>query len=678
MNPLKTIASGTLILCACFTHSSSFAQDKAKHTFGKVTPADFNLPATPVIDSNADAVVLSDIGEVHYVGNKNDWFSSVYTRQTRIKILRPNAFGLATIKILLRGQEEKAEALSSIAASTFNLENGQVNQTKFEQKDLYRNKLSSEQTQVKLTLPAVKAGSIIEYSYTIRSDYSSLLPSWDFQWTNYPCLYSEYQVDIPMNLTFMVVRQGTRSFDVDKGSTGHANYMVTYHLENQSYADLSKQLHESTNTVKHVWVMTNVPSFGDEKYLTTPANYVDRVSFQLSKTNDSQDSYDYINTWAGATNWLLESQDFGAPLQQDLIKVGDLATKITSEGGDPLTQAKAIYYYVSRHFTCTDFSNKYISSSLNDVIATNKGSVGDINLLLIALLDKKGYRADPVLLSTREYGFSPESYPLISEMNYVVARLNVDGQTYYLDAAHPELGFGRLADDCYNGHAQVISNKDPGSVYFVADSLKESKTTMVMLSGSDKGFEGEWQSTPGMQQSYAIRSEIAKIGEPQYFKNIQTGYGEEMEIHNGSVDSLDRLEDPVKVHFEFALKQTPGPPLLYLNPMIGAGMHQNPFQEAERKYPVELPYATDETYILMMDIPQGYVVDELPKSVRVGLNDNQGQFEYLVGQQGAQIQLKCRLRLNKARFPATDYANLRDFCAYVVKKEAEQIVLKKK
>ena len=43
-----------------------------------------------------------------------------------------------------------------------------------------------------------------------------------------------------------------------------------------------------------------------------------------------------------------------------------------------------------------------------------------------------------------------------------------------------------------------------------------------------------------------------------------------------------------------------------------------------------------------------------------------------------QIQMRTRLRLNKAWFPAADYGNLRDFFAFVVKKEAETIVFKKK
>jgi len=79
-----------------------------------------------------------------------------------------------------------------------------------------------------------------------------------------------------------------------------------------------------------------------------------------------------------------------------------------------------------------------------------------------------------------------------------------------------------------------------------------------------------------------------------------------------------------------------------------------------------------------MEIPNGYVVDELPKSARVAMNDNDGMFEYLIDQSGNTIRLKSRLQIKKATFLPEDYQGLRDFFDYVVKKHSEQIVFKKK
>jgi hypothetical protein len=91
-----------------------------------------------------------------------------------------------------------------------------------------------------------------------------------------------------------------------------------------------------------------------------------------------------------------------------------------------------------------------------------------------------------------------------------------------------------------------------------------------------------------------------------------------------------------------------------------------------------MPYAFDELYTLNMEIPKNYVVEEIPKSARVSLNDGEGFFEYMVAVNDGNIQLRTRVALNKAFFSSEEYASLRDFFGYIVKKHSEQIVLKRK
>lgn len=645
----------------------------------KVTPADFVVPASPIIDSNTNAVILSDIGSVHFVGNDHSWFSYVYKRQTRIKILNKKAFGdLATVILHLYKQDDDAEKVDNLLASTYNLENGQVVETKLDKNDVFEDRLNKYWVLKKFTLPAVKEGSVIEYTYTITSTHNFYLPSWEFQWQDYPCLWSEHEVKIPQALFYVLVRQGVHAYAIDKGSEGHENYKVTRRPDGSSLSNESKEMFFSANTTVHHWAMKDIPAFREEQYLSAPANYLDKIDFQLAKTYNGEEFRDVNSSWKEATQELLTRDDFGAMLDEDDNMVSETVAKIATGSSGAVDEAKAIYYYVNSHFTCDNYYSKYLKTNLHDVIKKNGGSVGDINLLLIAMLRKKGLQADPVVLSTREYGFNLATYPVLQRLNYVIARLNIDGNIYYLDAAHSQLGFGQLAGNCYNGHARIISNKDSGSVFFETDSLKEKKTTMVLITNTDKGLEGSWQSTLGQQESYELRRKMSGKDEKDYFSNIQTGYGEDMEISNGGIDSLLRPEDPVKVHYDFRLHQAEGESRLYLNPIIGDGWKENPFKAEERKYPVEMPYVMDNMYIFSLEIPEGYSVEELPKSAKVALNGDQGLFEYLLGQQGNMIQLRCRLRLNKANFSPDDYANLRDFFGFIVKKEGENIVLKKK
>ncbi len=678
MKPRSSLAQIAMLLFLCLTQNYCFAQEKLKNGSGSPVPADFGTLASPIVDSNTNAIILSETGSVHFIGNTKGWFSHVFRKSTRIKILNKKAFDLATVKIHLYTQGDDAEKMDNLTASSFNLEDGKVVETKLDKKDVFEDREDKNHIGKKFTMPAVKEGTIIEYSYTITSDWNFNLPPWEFQSTEYPCLWSEYEVTIPQVLTYIFVRQGVHDFAIDKGSEGHDSYKVTERPDGSSLGAENRDLFVNANTVKHRWVMKDIPAFHWENYLSTPGNYIDKIQFQLSKTYNGSDTRDVMNTWKKATEEMLNQEDFGRPLKEENDWLNEWIDKITAGKTDHLQQAKDIYYYVSSHFTCTDRYNKFIKTNLRDVVKKNSGTVGDINLLLIAMLRNKDFTADPVVLSTREYGFNLSRYPMLERLNYVIARVQVDGKIYYLDAAHPLLGFGQLADNCYNGHARIISEKDSGSVYFEPDSLKEKKMTMVLISNSGKGeLEGRYQSLPGLQESYNTRVRVSATGEKNYFKDLQTSYGEDLEISNGAIDSLQRLEDPINIHYEFRLKQGIGSPLIYFNPLFGDAWRENPFKAAERKYPVEMPYARDDIYVFNMEIPEGYTVDEMPKSAKVAFNGDQGLFEYMVGQQDRQIQLRCHLKLTKAYFPAEDYSSLRDFFAYIVKKESEQIVLKK-
>ncbi|HEY0611092.1 MAG TPA: hypothetical protein VGD35_15590, partial [Chitinophaga sp.] len=86
----------------------------------------------------------------------------------------------------------------------------------------------------------------------------------------------------------------------------------------------------------------------------------------------------------------------------------------------------------------------------------------------------------------------------------------------------------------------------------------------------------------------------------------------------------------------------------------------------------------DEIYTLNMEIPEGYDVEELPKSTMVKFNEDEGLFQYMIAKDENIIQFRSRIKLNKATFPPEEYGTLRDFFDMIVKKQGEQIVLKKK
>ena len=672
-----------LIVFGCFFilfAQTSKAQQKPPIIFGKVAVSDFDLPNSKLIDSNTNAVVIADIGSTSFVGNDQGWISHVFKRQTRIKVLNKKAIAVATIEVPLYKNDDVEEKLDKLEASTYNVEDGKVIETKLDKKDVFEEKTDKNHIEKKFAMPAVREGSIIEYSYTVISSFD-YLPIWEFQHIEYPCLWSEYNVSIPSLVGYVFSRYGVHPFFIDKGDIGRTSFTIRPRRDHSELAIVDRTLVVSAGVLIHKWVMKELPLFKVENYISTPKNYIDRIEFQLQKVFNGEDTFYVNNNWKKTNEDLLNRGDFGSPLKLDNLNFSKEVETIVGNEQNDLVKAKEIYYYVQNNIRCNNHYNKFIWTSLRDVLKTNKGDVGEVNLLLAAFLRQAQIHADPVLLSTKEFGFNSSKYPMLDRLNYVICRVVIQGQVFFLDASQPLLGFGKLPENCYNGHARVICDRDSSSVYFWPDSIKESKVSVVFIGNSEKEnglMEGNFQVLPGYYASMDIREKIVNTGEKKYWDQLQTSYGPDMHLSQMGIDSLKDYEQPINLHYDFSFKNDSDANIIYFNPILTGSFRENPFKSSERTYPVEMPYPIDESYIFNMEIPNGYMVDELPKSVKVAYNGNEGFFEYLIQKTDMSVQMRCRIKLNNAYFPAEEYSALRDFFAYVVKKQSEQIVFKKK
>lgn len=656
-----------------FVYITVTAQDRSDVKFGKISPADFVLPKT-LSDSNANAMIIADIGRSEFEGNYNGWFNLIFTHYKRIKIINKNGFGAANISIPLYRSNNKEEKLEKLKAVTYNLEDGKVVETKLEASSVFKDVIDKNYVLQKFTFPAVKEGSIIEFSYTINSDFFFNLQSWQFQ-GEYPCYWSEYEVNIPEFFNFVVLSQGYRPFHIKDAKNNYKSFNIRYEGENQHTESFSA----SGNVTTTRWVMKDVIPLKEENYTSTLRNHVSKIEFQLSNIRiPNMPVRDFMGNWVKVNESMMKDEDFGAPLMRNNNWMDDDMKAITTSTNDQLSKVKNIYYYVRNNFTCTDYNSLYLSSTLKNTMKSHNGKVADINLLLCAMLKHENIEADPVLLGTRSHGLTNEFYPIMNRFNYVICQVKINGKIFYLDASHADLGFGKLTKECYNGHARVMGT-EPHPVYFYPDSLMERKITSVSIINDEKegGLAGNYQTTPGYYESLNIRQKIKEKGEGAYFKTIKSSTDEGMEMKNEGVDSLKSLEDPIKLHYEF--KMDIAGDIIYFTPLIREGYKENPFKSADRQYPVEMPSVFDDVYILNMEIPKGYEVEELPRSAKISLNDyREGYFEYIIAKDEDRVQLRSRVTFTRATFMPEEYESLREFFNYVVKKHNEQIVFRKK
>ena len=650
------------------------AQDKLPVKFGKVTPDDFKVSA-PAMDTAAGAVVVADFGTSTFEGNSRGWFNIVFKHSRRIRILKRNAFDAATISIPLYVSGTTEEKIEGLRAATYNLEDGKVVETKLDDKSIFTDKLSKHYIQKKFSFPALKEGSIVEYTYTQTSPFIFQLQPWEFQGA-YPCLWSEYQVDMPAFFQYVTLSYGFLPFAINTTDSRSVNFKITIPggAERDDHEDFDDQV------AMHRWVMKNVPALKEEPYTTSVYNYLARIEFQLSAERFSFGLYkDVMGNWFKVSEALLEDEDFGADLDKGNGWLDDDIKTVTKGAKTQLEKAQLIFAFVRDKFNCTSHSSLYLSDPLKTVYKNRHGSEADLNLVMAAMLRHEKIKADPVILSTRSHGFASEVYPLLDRFNYVICRVTIDSSEHYLDASEPWLGFDRLPERCYNGYARVLNKEKPSYVSLDADAMSERKVTLVILNKDEKGgLLGRLQTTPGFNEACVIRDKVKSTGEKEYEKKIETAYAGEAAATNFEIDSLFQPDQPLQVNYDLKIAPDSSSEMFYFNPMLGEAYKENPFKAAERLYPVEMPFAMDETYTLNMEVPDGYMVDELPKSAKVLFNDTEGFFEYLIVKNDEGIQFRSRIKLNKANFKPEDYATLRDFFGYVVKKQSEQIVFKKK
>ena len=680
---MRRILSLTAIAIALCAALPAFSQKEIGYQFGKVSAEDFDTKKFTV-PTTEGGIIIFDVGTSWFEGNNKGWFSLIYEVKRRIYISDKKGFDLSTVSIplYLNPKSNDEEKLEDIKAVTYNLENGAVVATKLDRDQIFRENVSKNYIRRKFTMPAVKEGSIIEYTYRINSDFLFNLQPWSFQGA-YPRMYSKYEVSIPEFFRYVFLSQGYLPFTDHKESDRMENYVVRERVSNGEYVGSSNNEYKLTGKVTtNTWLIKNVPAMKEESFTSSLNNHISKIDFQLGGYSFPNSAYQPVmETWTAVGKRLSEHEEFGAALGKDKEWISDNTMQITDKQ-DQLVYAKAIYAYVRNNFKSKGISGIWLTQPLKQTINSRTGSSQDINLLLTHILRGKGFDAMPVILSTRANGRVNEVYPLMNQYNYVVTLVNINDNSYLLDASVPYLGFDRLPEYAYNGTARVIvPNQAPKSIVLDPATNIEQKVTSLDMrpdAATPGKLTGKYESLLGYNESANVRSLILSQGKEAFTKRIQDAFNGDMSVSDITIDKLDAYDEPVKVSYTVSLAYGKDNNIIYLNPMLHEAMKENVFKSQQRLYPVEMPYRSAEKYNLHIILPDGYAIDELPKSVNANYNDDEGQFKYVFSKNEKEINLKSEFMINKSIFNADEYEDLRNYFDYLVKVEAEQIVLKKK
>ena len=512
-------------------------------------------------------------------------------------------------------------------------------------------------------MPALKEGSIYDVEYSCRYSYIIHDLSWSFQY-KYPCLWSQYDLILPNANLYSIKYQGDSSF-----------FKQT--VEPVRHETINPLFQEKSSLIHFQWIKRNEPGLTPEPFIKSIKNYEDNVSLSHRWSFTNYQTYNFFNSdsWEGFSHiyYFIEGMEnfeddrFGW-LKKDLEQVTTgLQTKKEI--------SMAIFKYLRDHFACTSHNGYFLSQRPKETFKDKSGNVADLNLLLTAMLKQMRIEAHPALLATGDKGVGNLSYPLPNDYNYLICVAEIDGKQVLLDASQPLNPYGSLPVYCYNGGAVTLSTRKPTLISLVPDSLVEQNRANVIMTTDEQGnLSGNITLNCGSQMSYKSREEIKKTSLDKYLntkiKNRVARFA------NEEVQNLTDPDKPLTISSDIDFTDSAKSDLFYVSPVIFSYFEKNPFNAVYRKYIIEMPYRMDNIYLLSMDIPKGYTVDEMPASGKISLHDKDGYFEYILEKNGDVIQLQMRMKIDKTFFTTEEYASL-EFFNQVVKKEQEQIVFRK-
>ncbi len=642
----------SFLLCSILSVGILHGQ-KSPIKFGEIPMEDLTMKSYDK-DSSAAAVVLVDYGQAYIrinAGGANLYFE----RHTRIKILKKEGLEYANASIPLYGQGSSSESVSGLKAVTYNLENGKVVESKMAKDGVFKENFSRYVNLQKFTLPDVKVGSVVEYSYKVSSEYFTNFPNWQFQ-GDIPTRLSEYWAIIP------------EYFHYEKYMQGYVP-VTSYEIKDNTSADFNEKGHH--------WIMKNVPAFKDEPFMTSENDYLSKINFALSTISiPGTMTREIMGSWQKLNEILVEDEDFGKVIDKSGFLKSDVA-QITAGLTTQKEKAQAIYQYVSKNIEW-DGTKDYYPDPLKKILEKKKGTSGDINVLLASMLDKANIPVDMVLLSTRDHGFIREAYPMTRQFNYVIVQAKTDEGNILLDATEKYLPMGMLPERCLNGKGLVISKTNHGWITIDPKVKAKSIISADLKLNADGQLNGKLELNKDGYDALNARKRYHKDGEEEFVKRLTTG--KSWEIQNKSFGGMDKLMEKTRETYELEVADhvSVAGTQMYINPYLMSQQTENPFKVAERSYPVDFGRSEEIMYLLKIAIPDGYEIDELPQTKIFAMPGNAARFVYSATMVGNMISLTSTLSINKPLFIQDEYPILREFYNQVVAKQAEQIVIKKK
>jgi hypothetical protein len=632
------------------------------YELGKVTIEELQEKANPK-DTTAPAAILFKKGKTFFTYNSSRGFLANNVYEFKIKIYKKEGLSWANQKVSYYVGYENLndDSVKFSDAVTYNLENGAIVKTKLNSEGNFKKKINKYWNESTIILPDVKVGSIIEFKYVLNTENVGRLPDFDFQF-DIPVNYFEYKTEIPEFFIYKTLLIGLNKID-SKAEVSKIK---------QIYADEYKQINST-------YTALNIPALKEEKHIDNIDNYLGSIHNELERKRfPDKPVVDYTITWEGVTTTIYKDESFGKELKKKDYFTEDLKT-IIQNVNSPREKLNAIFNFVQKRMNWNEKRGYYVDKGTKKAYEERTGNVAEINFILISMLKEAGIESNPVLVSTLENGIPV--FPNRTVFNYVIAAAEIDGQQILLDATSKFTTPNILPLNVLNWSGRLI--KEDGTskeIPMISNTISKNYYNLsAKLNPKGGKTEGTLSIGKTDYSALSFRKNNADRKEDDYLEKLENDLSG-IEIKEYTVENKNEdLSKPLIERFNFSINNPYDiiDGKIFMKPLLFFSTNSNPFNQENRIMPVYFGFKEQQNYNMTYEIPEGYVVESMPKSKRIALENKEAVYSLNIAVENNKILIRSATEINKAIFAADEYEMLKEFFQKIIESQNEKIVLKK-
>lgn len=319
-------------------------------------------------DDESTAIILVHYGE-SYLDRNYDTLLRVHLR---VKILDPENSRFTEFS-LRHYRVNRIQVVQNLRAQTLNLNpNGSVRSSEVRSRDISTER-DGDYEITKFAFPDVQPGSIVEVSYTIRTNNPLAISGWTFQ-HDVPILHSEYRVLAPGRLQYRPILRGFHPWarqSVLANTPGNITYNDREYTSGSTYFE---------------YLVLNAPAVRREPFTTAMSNYRNSVEFFLISYQLANGALQRITTtWDQVAEILFSSDNFGRQLRSNRAIRREVEDLI--DGVSTIRDAvEVIYEYVAKGISYDGRFSRFPNNGVSTTFTQKTGNNADKALLLTVML----------------------------------------------------------------------------------------------------------------------------------------------------------------------------------------------------------------------------------------------------------------------------------------------------